>query len=245
LLLFIFLCLYLFFCSLIRNFAAMKTKDFFGKFFNGYLLGNLIAMVLVIVALCLGVKYGLEWYTHHGEGIKVPKIEGMTFTDARSLILEDGLNILVADSGYNKKLPANCVLAQNPGPGTLVKSGHTIYVTVNSPSSPTFAIPDIVDNSSYREAEAKLTAMGFKLLPPKLVPGEKDWVYGILCRGRRVASGENISIETPLTLMIGNGEYDTDEIDLDYIEPEYRLEPDEVEIGGTYEGRDDFEEVTE
>ena len=169
----------------------------------------------------------------------------MTFTDARSLILEDGLNILVADSGYNKKLPANCVLAQNPGPGTLVKSGHTIYVTVNSPSSPTFAIPDIVDNSSYREAEAKLTAMGFKLLPPKLVPGEKDWVYGILCRGRRVASGENISIETPLTLMIGNGEYDTDEIDLDYIEPEYRLEPDEVEIGGTYEGRDDFEEVTE
>jgi hypothetical protein len=45
--------------------------------------------------------------------------------------------------------------------------------------------------------------------------------------------------------MIGNGEYDTDEIDLDYIEPEYRLEPDEVEIGGTYEGRDDFEEVTE
>ncbi len=239
------MCLYLFFCSLIRNFAAMKTKDFFGKFFNGYLLGNLIAMVLVIVALCLGVKYGLEWYTHHGEGIKVPKIEGMTFTDARSLILEDGLNILVADSGYNKKLPANCVLAQNPGPGTLVKSGHTIYVTVNSPSSPTFAIPDIVDNSSYREAEAKLTAMGFKLLPPKLVPGEKDWVYGILCRGRRVASGENISIETPLTLMIGNGEYDTDEIDLDYIEPEYRLEPDEVEIGGTYEGRDDFEEVTE
>ena len=223
----------------------MKMKDFFGKFFNGYLLGNLIAMVLVIVALCLGVKYGLEWYTHHGEGIKVPKIEGMTFTDARSLILEDGLNILVADSGYNKKLPANCVLAQNPGPGTLVKSGHTIYVTVNSPSSPTFAIPDIVDNSSYREAEAKLTAMGFKLLPPKLVPGEKDWVYGILCRGRRVASGENISIETPLTLMIGNGEYDTDEIDLDYIEPEYRLEPDEVEIGGTYEGRDDFEEVTE
>ena len=98
-------------------FAAMKTKDFFGKFVNIYLLGNLLAMALVIVALCLGVKYGLEWYTHHGEGIKVPKIEGMSFTNARTLILEDGLNIMVADSGYNKKLPANCVLAQNPGPG--------------------------------------------------------------------------------------------------------------------------------
>ncbi|MBO6033427.1 MAG: PASTA domain-containing protein [Prevotella sp.] len=223
----------------------MKTKDFFGKFVNGYLLGNLLAMALVIVALCFGVKYGLEWYTHHGEGIKVPKIEGMSFTNARTLILEDGLKILVADSGYNKKLPANCVLAQNPGPGTLVKSGHTIYVTVNSPSSPAFAIPDIVDNSSYREAEAKLTAIGFKLLPPKLVSGEKDWVYGIICRGRRVAAGDMISIETPLTLMVGNGEYDSDEIDVDFVEPEYRMGLEDAEVTGPYEDKDDFEEVKE
>ena len=60
-------------------------------------------------------------------------------------------------------------------------------MTVNSPSSPTFAIPDIVDNSSVREAEAKLTAMGFRLLPAQQVEGEKDWVYGIICRGRRVS----------------------------------------------------------
>jgi beta-lactam-binding protein with PASTA domain len=226
------------------NFATMKTKDFFGKFFNGYLWGNLLAIVLVIVALCFGVKYGLEWYTHHGEGIKVPKIEGMSYTNARTLILEDGLNIMVADSGYNKKLPANCVLAQNPGPGTLVKSGHTIYVTVNSPSSPSFAIPDLVDNSSYREAEAKLTAIGFKLLPPKLVHGEKDWVYGIICRGRRVAAGDIISIETPLTLMIGNGEYDDEDMDVDYIEPEYGQGLEDAEVTGSdYKETDGLEDV--
>ena len=125
----------------------MQTKDFFGKFLNLYLLGHLLAMVVVIVLLCLGVKFGLEWYTHHGEGIKVPKIEGMLYENAYTLITEDGLNILVTDSGYNKKLPANIILAQSPGEGTLVKSGHTVYVTVNSPSSPTFPIPDLVDNS--------------------------------------------------------------------------------------------------
>ena len=170
------------------------------------------------------------------------------------MIMEDGLNILVTDSGYNKKLPANIILAQSPGDGTLVKSGHTIYVTVNSPSSPTFSIPDLVDNSSYREAEAKLMAIGFKLLPPKLVPGEKDWVYGIISRGRRVAAGDMVSIETPLTLLIGNGSYDSDE-DLDYIEPEYRemqempegVEPTTAtpESGnyGVIGEVDDFEEV--
>ena len=230
----------------------MKTKEFFGKFLSLYLLGNLLAMAVVIVLLALGVKYGLEWYTHHDEGIKVPKLEGMSFEKARTLILEDGLNIVVSDSGYNKKLPANCVLAQNPGVGTMVKSGHTVYVTVNSPSSPSFPIPDLVDNSSYREAEAKLMAIGFKLLPPKLVAGEKDWVYGILSRGRRLTAGEMVPIETPLTLMIGSGEYDSDDVDLDYIEPEYREVPDDpADLNGTIGPSgfgiigedDDFEEV--
>ena len=212
----------------------MKAKDFFGKFVSAYLWGNLLAMFLVIVALAIGVKYGLAWYTRHGEGIEVPKIEGMSYADARLMIDEMGLNIIVSDSGYNKRLAADCVLAQNPGPGMKVKTGHTIYVTVNSPSSPSFAIPDVVDNSSYREAEAKLTALGFKLLPPQYVPGEKDWVYGILCKGRRVSTGDHVSIEAPLTLMIGSGEYDSDE-DVDYIEPEYRMmRGDDV---------DEFEEV--
>ena len=216
----------------------MKAKEFFGKFVSAYLLGHLAAMAVVIVLLCVGVKYGLEWYTHHGEGIVIPKVENMMFDNARVLIEEKGLNIMVTDSGYNKKLPAYCILAQNPGEGTKVKAGHTVYVTVNAPSSPTLAIPDVVDNSSYREAEAKLMAMGFKLLPPKKVPGEKDWVYGIISRGRRISSGDLVSIDTPLTLMIGSGMYSEDEEDYEYVEPDYNQ---------TYESEqpsmDDFEEV--
>lgn len=224
-----------------RNFALkfenMTTKEFFGKFFSLYLVGNLLAMAVVIVLLCFGVKYGLEWYTHHGEGIAVPKVEGMTYANARMLIEQEGLTIMVTDSGYNKRLPANCILAQNPGVGTQVKQGHTVYVTVNAPSSPTFAIPDIVDNSSYREAEAKLMAMGFKLLPPKKVLGEKDWVYGIISRGRRISTGDLVSIDSPLTLLIGSGMYDKEDEDIDYVEPEYRqMQGDDV---------DEFEEVSE
>jgi hypothetical protein len=150
---------------------------------------------------------------------------------------ENGLNSMVTDSGFNKRLPANCILAQSPGEGTMVKEGHMIYVTVNSPSSPSFAIPDVIDNSSYREAEAKLTALGFKLLPPKVVMGEKDWVYGILSRGRRVSTGDMVSIDSPLTLMIGSGTYDQEDEELDYVEPEYRRM-----LG---EDVDEFEEVTE
>ena len=215
----------------------MEAKEFFGKFASGFLWGNILAMVLVVVALAFGVKYGLDVYTRHGEGIEVPKVEGMVYQKARALMEERGLYLVVTDSGYNKRLPANSILVQNPGPGMKVKQGHTIYVTVNSPSSPSFAIPDVVDNSSFREAEAKLTAIGFKLTPPQQVEGEKDWVYGILCRGRRVSTGDRISIDSPLTLLVGNGHYGAEE-EIDYIGSEAQPMQEEGET-------DEFEEIVE
>ena len=216
----------------------MKTKEFFGKFCSKFLFWNLIAMALVVILLVVGVNYGLDWYTHHGESIRVPNIEGMRIDKARETMEECGLEIVVTDSGYNRRLPADCVLTQNPGAGLTVKSGHIIYVTINSSNSPSVAIPDVVDNSSYREAEAKLISLGFKVLPPQYVTGEKDWVYGVLCNGRRVTAGERVSIEQPLTLQIGSGQYGADE-ELNVIGG------DDATMQSGNDEVDDFEEVKE
>lgn len=216
----------------------MKTKEFFGKFCSKFLFWNLIVMALVVILLVVGVNYGLDWYTHHGESIRVPNIEGMRIDKARETMEECGLEIVVTDSGYNRRLPADCVLTQNPGAGLTVKSGHTIYVTINSSNSPSVAIPDVVDNSSYREAEAKLISLGFKVLPPQYVTGEKDWVYGVSCNGRKVSTGERVSIEQPLTLLVGSGQYGADE-ELNVIGgDDAMMQSGDGEV-------DDFEEVTE
>ncbi len=209
----------------------MNAKDFLKKIFSSYLVGHLVAMIIVIILLCVGVKYALDYYTFHGQGIVVPELKGMTYVKAYRLLEEKGLTIVVSDSGYNKKLPADCILAQTPNSGQKVKEGRVIYVTVNSSSSPAFSLPDIVDNSSYREAEARLTAMGFKLTEPQLVEGEKDWIYGILCRGRRVSNGDRIPIDYPLTLMVGKGTFD-DSTDIEYVD----FAPASGEV-------DEFEEV--
>jgi hypothetical protein len=81
-------------------------------------------------------------------------------------------------------------------------------------------------------------ALGFRLMPVQRVAGEKDWVYGILCRGRRISNGDRIPIDHPLTLMVGSGTIDESD-DVDYVSPDYSL--DLIE-GGTV---DDFDEVTE
>jgi len=191
----------------------MTSKEFLKKLFSRYLLLHLLAMIVAVVLLCVVVHYGLNIYTHHGEAIKVPDLQGMSYERAASLLEQDGLLIAVGDSGYNRKMPPNCVLTQDPVAATMVKEGRTVYVTVNSPTSPTIALPDLVDNSSYREANARLKALGFRMLDPKIIEGEKDWVYGIESQGQRLSAGDQVSIERPLRLVIGAG-YDEDELDM-------------------------------
>ncbi len=213
----------------------MDVKVFFGKFVSGYLWGHLLAMTLVIVGLCFGVKYGLAIYTHHGEGIALPNLRGMSYAKAIEMMEEQGIYVVANDTGYNKKMEAGCVLMQTPGAGTKVKEGRTIFVTINSTSSPAVKIPDIIDNSSFREAQAKLTALGFRLLEPKVIDGERDWVYDVQAGGRSLQQGDMVPIETPLTLVIGNGmigEESEEDMMLDM--------PDTTDME-----TDEFEEVTE
>jgi beta-lactam-binding protein with PASTA domain len=212
--------------------TVMNVKNIFKKALKNYVTRHLLAILLVVILLGVGTAFWLDIYTHHGENIIVPDLKGKDFDKAALALEQQGLVIMVSDSGYNKQLPPNSILAQTPIQGMKVKEGRIIYVTVNSPSSPTFALPDVVDNSSVREAEAKLTAMGFRLTAPQMVEGEKDWVYGIVCRGRRVSNGDRLSIDNPLTLRVGKGS--PDDLDDMGIADEYATVTGEV---------DEFEEV--
>ena len=78
---------------------------------------------------------------------------------------------------------------------------------------PLRVIPDVADNSSLRQAEAKLQSAGFKLTEIQLIHGEKDWVYGVKYQGRQLTAGEKIPMGASLTLMVGNGAGDMTEED--------------------------------
>lgn len=226
----------------------MESKEFFNKLMSRYLWGNIAAMLGVVILMCAGVKFGIDIYTHHGEAISVPDIKNKKFADAEHILNELGLQIVVTDTGYVKTLPPDCVLEQSPAPGEKVKSGHVIYVTINSSHSPTLAIPDVIDNSSYREAKAKLIAMGFKIGEPKFVSGEKDWVYGILVGGQSVSAGDRVPVDARLTILVGDGMIDgADSVDI--VDPSYENDVDgfeEIQPDNRHanEDKDEFEEVT-
>ena len=213
----------------------MTVSEFIGKFKSGYLWGNLAAMVAVVVLLAFGFKAAIGFNTHHGESIAVPKLIHKNSADAEHILNELGLTMEVTDTGYVKTLPPGCILEQSPAPGECVKSGHVIAVTVNAASSPTITLPDVIDNCSLREAMAKLTAMGFKLGQPEFIAGEKDWVYGILVKGRHVTSCDKIPVDDVLIIQAGNGMRSADD-SVNYVDPVFQQE-EEGDVDG-------FEEVT-
>ena len=209
----------------------MTAREFFHKFNSTYIWGNILAIVILVLILSIGVRFGLDYYTLHGESIVVPNVIHKQYDDAVDIMDKVGLTIEVTDTGYVKELPADCILEQSPAGGKRVKSTHVIYVTINAASAPSLVIPDIIDNNSLREAQAQLLSMGFKVGEPEYIPGEKDWIYGILVNGKH---------DAVIVLQVGDGTRQiSDTAGLN--EPEY----EDVEVEEKVPKYDEVEEYVE
>lgn len=160
----------------------------------------IVACILLFVAL-----KALDVYTRHGQAVVVPSAKGMTVSQAKKLFLDKGLQCIVSDSLYVKEKPAGSILDHSPASGQKVKEGRTIYLTINTRNIPMQAVPDIADNSSLRQAQARIFSAGFKLTESQLINGEKDWVYAVKYRGKELKSGEKVPVGATLTLVVGNG----------------------------------------
>ena len=193
----------------------ISLKDFFSFKKNRAFWLNLIAMPIVVLAIIFGVLHWLDDYTHHGQSIIVPNVKGLPFKQAEAEFNKKNLKAVVIDSNFVKGMPAGAVLEQKPSSGAKVKTGRTVYLTINTAEMPRVAIPDIIDNSSYRQAEARLRALGFKLTAPEIISGEKDWVYAVKYMEKELTNGEKIPRESVLTLIIGNDEIKADSLNTD------------------------------
>ena len=193
----------------------ISLKDFFSFKNNRAFWLNLIAMPVVVIAVILGVLHWLDVYTHHGESIIVPNVNGLPVKEAQNEFSKKNLRVEIVDSNYVKGILAGAVLEQKPAAGSKVKIGRPIYLTINTGEAPKVTIPDIIDNSSFRQAEARLRALGFKLTEPEYIEGEKDWIYGVKYNGKELTSGEKIPREAVLTLCVGDDKLKGDSIQTD------------------------------
>lgn len=167
---------------------------------------NLLAMLAVVIVLPYLVLLWLDSYTHHGEAYSVPDVCGMQLEEAKELLRKNNLDLEIVDYKYKKGAAENEVVEQSPVANAKVKEGRKIMLTMSSSSKPMAVVPSVVDNSSLREAEARLKAAGFVIADVVTIKGEKDWVYAVKYNGRELSNGESIPREARLVIVVGSGE---------------------------------------
>lgn len=168
---------------------------------------NIMAMIALLALFVVGGYWATIVYTRHGEEITMPSLKNISLNQAMDKLDALGLIGEIRDSVYNRSLQPGVVCAQSINAGDKVKQGRIIYLTINSDKAECLTLPDIADNGSYREATAKLIALGFKVTQPEYVDGEKDWVYSVKCKGYSIAAGTKVDINDPITLVVGNGHF--------------------------------------
>lgn len=192
--------------------------------------GNIILMVLIVVAVPVVTFYLLDTFTHHGEKIEVPSVIGKSAWDAEQMLSDRDLVCVVADSAYDKTAAPGAVLDQTPKPGNEVKGGRVVYLTVNLKGEPMVKMPRL--DGSLREIMASLSALGFKFAPNEVVYGrDKDYVIGVKQGLRMLHAGEMVSRDRALTLVVGGGEEpDTLRVDTLLVDEEEMANDFDIEL---------------
>ncbi len=103
----------------------------------------------------------MPWYVKHSDTVKVPKITGMNYIEAKKLIEEGGLRIQQGDIKFDENIPIGQIMDQNPPGDETVKYGRRIYVTICG-GEQLSDVPNL-RGKSLRDAKFSLEQRGLKL----------------------------------------------------------------------------------
>jgi beta-lactam-binding protein with PASTA domain len=181
-----------------------KGKDFPGKWF----LKHLVAAFIVLVALIVGAIIFLNVVTQHNKELIVPDLSNLSVEDARVEAEKNKMVIDVTDSVFVKRMKRGSVYRQNPAPGSKVKQGRRIALTINAVNAKKVTMPNLV-GFSMRQAKAELLSRGLVL--GKLIYIQDMATNNVLkqlYRNNEIEPGTMIESESVVDLVVGLNGHD-------------------------------------
>ncbi len=165
---------------------------------------NLLIAIGSVFAFLLILFYSLGFYTHHGEGMPVPKLKGLPMARAVELLEEQGLRYQINDSVYLLDQPPGIIVEQDPDPNTNVKSNRTIYLIVTR-DAPDTKFPDI-EGKTFLEVRSIINNYQLKIGDTTYKSDvAKDVVLEASLRGRVIRKGQQIPKGSKIDLVLGDG----------------------------------------
>ena len=169
-----------------------------------FIMSNIILMAVVAVFLGFLVLYFLDIWTSHGSTAIVPEVRNKSYDEATELLEKSGLKYEIADSVYDTSVEPGTVKEVWPHPGSTVKSGRMVFLTVNSfqPQQLTVTMP--LTGVSSRQAITYLESLNIKNIRIVYVPSNfPDLVEGASYKGKAIQPGMKIPVNANVVLEVG------------------------------------------
>lgn len=190
----------------IKSSDVKKTLDTaVAKVNSNVILRNIILAVCAIVVFVFIISMLLNLFTRHSQSKEVPDFGGMDVEQAMQVAREGSVKLEINDSLYVPEFQGGIILDQIPKPGSPVKSGRKIFVTVNSFNQKMVRIP-YVTGFSLRQAKNNLMMAGLEI--DRIIYREDMATNSVLeesYRGTSISSGSRK--EAPkgsgITLVVG------------------------------------------
>lgn len=169
---------------------------------------NILGIFIALLALIISSSIFLKVITHHGNKIEVPDFTNMTISEAKYNAGINNIRVLVIDSVYVRRMKKGAVYSQTPKPGSTVKKGRLIRLTINSITPKKIIMPNLV-GVSMRQAHAELLSRGLNL-------GQLIYVNDIatnnvirqLYNNKEIKPGMYINSGSNIDLVVGLNNFD-------------------------------------
>ena len=166
---------------------------------------NIIAGIVLALALFFFFFFSLDWITGHGKSATVPSVNGKSYEEARKILRKAGFDVEIQDSIYADTLKPMMVMKQIPEADEVVKTNRTVYLIVSRAVPPFIEMPNL-KGYSLRNATMILENLDLKLGDTTFRPDfAKNAVLEQLYNGAEIKPGTQIRKGSLISFVLGDG----------------------------------------
>jgi beta-lactam-binding protein with PASTA domain len=178
-------------------FQYLRSKP--GMRMLGYVMGANVLVVLLS-------WFWLSWYTDHGEFVTIPDLKGQSLESAVEILEDLDLEPVVIDSIWSDTSAKGSVNYVMPMPGSTIKEGRQVYLTIFSKTPPMETIT--IKSGEYAAvAMVKLKNKGIdydvSYQPNNNFVGS---VIGIRYQGKEIKFNDQLPRGCKVVLIVGTGD---------------------------------------
>jgi eukaryotic-like serine/threonine-protein kinase len=159
-------------------------------------------LILVTIVLITIFVFFMKSFTDHGKTVTLGDLTGLYYDELDNYALKGDFDYIVVDSVYDENKEKGTIVAQDPLPGSKVKSNRTIYLTVIAKLQEQIEMPNLVD-LSLRQARSIIENYGLKIASLEYKPDiGTDVVLAQKYKGSTIEPGTRINKGSGIVLVL-------------------------------------------